>query len=127
MKTRHRALCTALLLIGIAPQAHAASAVVIGISPWDPIEQQGIANSPAAFTITNDYQSSLVRFHQPAGNRVCNQISDGVDAAPPVPLDVEWQDGRTKLMPGDCVRVDAPSARIAPAARMPSDTVLQGT
>lgn len=126
MKTPPLALCAALLLAGVAPRAFAASANVLGMSPTDPVEQQGIANSPAAFTITSDYQSSLIRFDRPTGNAICNHISHGVDAAPPVPLDIAWDGGHATLNPGECLHVDAPSARIAPAAPMSSDEMLQG-
>jgi hypothetical protein len=126
MKMRRSVLYTALVLIGLAPHANAASAAVIGVSPADPLEQQAIANSTAAFTITNDYQASLIRFDQSGGNAVCNHVSHGVDAATSVPLNVEWEDGRATLKPGDCVRVDSSSARIAPAASLPSYAVLQG-
>jgi hypothetical protein len=126
MRTPSLVLFAALLLNGLAPQAHAASAEVIGVAPSDPIEQKGIASSGAVFTITNDYQASLVRFDQSAANMVCNRVSEGVDAAPPVALDVEWDGGQATLRPGDCARVDAPRARIAPAGHLPSYTLLQG-
>jgi hypothetical protein len=126
MKTSSLALCAIILAFGLAPGAFAASATVSGISPRDAVEQQGIANSPAVFTLTSDYQASLVRFDHASGNRVCNHISHGVDTARPVPLDVKWDGGEARLMPDDCVRVDAPSANIAPAGQLAPDEMLQG-
>jgi hypothetical protein len=126
MKIPAFALCAATLMPGFAPGASAASATVLGISPGDPIEQQGIANSSAAFTLTSDYQVSLIRFDHASGNMVCNHISRGVDAARPVPLDVKWDGGQAKLMPDNCLRVDSPNARIAPAGHLAPGEMLQG-
>jgi hypothetical protein len=114
------------LLTGFAMQALAASAVVVGPQTSDPILWLGTVHSPALFTITNDRQASIIYFHRAQGNAICNRIAFGVHAAPPIPLEVQWNGGGTVLMPGKCQRVDAFSARIAPAVPMGSDTLLRG-
>jgi hypothetical protein len=116
------------LLLMLAPQAFGASAVVVGPPSADPIEQAGIMNSARAFTIANDRQASIVRFRRGAGNAICNRVDYwGVNGAAPIPLHVEWNGRAATVMPGRCLRINAPSALVAAAAPMSSDTILQGT
>jgi hypothetical protein len=127
MKTVLPTVSGAALLLMLGPQAIGASAVVVGPPSADPIEQAGIMHSAHALTITTDRQASIIRFHRGARNAISNRADYwSVNRAPPVPLHVEWNGRAATVMPGRCLRINAPAALVAPAAPMQSDTILQG-
>jgi hypothetical protein len=122
------AASAAALLLTLSGPACAAAAEIVGAPSADPIEREGIMHSAHAFYIINDRQASVIRFHRTGRNVVCNRVDyRSVNRTTPVPLNVEWIGRSTIVMPGRCLRIDAASVLVAPAAPMPSDTILRGT